>query len=151
MIDPRFEYIRHQILLDYKTQKPNIIPKGQMTNQANCNHRTPPKHHVDYLDERMVIVNGVSYTRIEPTPIVIHEDENTIVVGGVKYQKVEEQKPRTLLEIIRDWNDDDDNPPCEILVNMIEGKWLPTERFEDGEEYYIGWNDCLRHLKEKLK
>jgi hypothetical protein len=47
MIDPRFEYIRHQILLDYKTQKPNIIPKGQMTNQANCNHRTQPKHHVD--------------------------------------------------------------------------------------------------------
>jgi hypothetical protein len=72
-----------------KTEKPNIIPKGQMTNQTNCNHRTPQKHHVDYLDEHMVIVNGVSYTRTEPTPIVIQKDENTIVVGGVKYQKMQ--------------------------------------------------------------
>jgi hypothetical protein len=37
MIDPRFEYIRHQILLDYKPEKPNIIPKGQkpMTEQEH--------------------------------------------------------------------------------------------------------------------
>lgn len=62
MIDPRFEYIRHQLLLDYTTQNPNIIPKGQM----NCNHRTPPKHYVDYLDDKMVIVNGVQYQRVEP-------------------------------------------------------------------------------------
>lgn len=68
-----------------KTEKPNIIPKGQM----NCNHRTPPKHHVDYLDENMVIVDGVSYTRKEQTPIVIQQDENNIVVGGVKYQKMQ--------------------------------------------------------------
>jgi hypothetical protein len=60
-----------------------------MTNQTNCNHRTPPKHHVDYLDENMVIVDGVSYTRKEQTPIVIQQDENTIVVSGVKYQKMQ--------------------------------------------------------------
>jgi hypothetical protein len=109
-----------------KTEKPSIAPKGQMTNQANCNHRTPPKHHVDYLDEQMVIVNGV------------------------QYQRVEEQKPQTLYEIIREWNDNEDYPTCEELVSRIV-KWLPTERCEDGEEYYIGWNDCLRQLKEKLK
>jgi hypothetical protein len=97
-----------------------------MTNQANCNHRTPPKHHVDYLNERMVIVNGV------------------------QYQRVEEQKPQTLYEIIREWNDNEDYPTCEELVSRI-AKWLPTERCEDGEEYYVGWNDCLRQLKEKLK
>jgi len=90
-----------------KTQKPNIIPKGQMTNQTNCNHRTPPKHHVDYLDEQMVIVNGVSYTRKEPTLITERKsygvdgvamdytmrvfervDENTVKIEGVEYKKV---------------------------------------------------------------
>jgi len=95
-----------------KTQKPNIIPKGQkpmlderghlecemeelrleikdnaeridklcnllkqnntklrtlkgMTNQTPCNHRTPPKYNVEYLDDKMVIVNGIQYQRVE--------------------------------------------------------------------------------------
>jgi len=50
MIDPRFEYIRHQILLDYKTEKPNIIPKGQMTNQR------PPD---------IIEIGGIKYQKIE--------------------------------------------------------------------------------------
>lgn len=65
------------------------------------NHRSPVKYNVEYLveylDDKTVIVNGVSYTKKEPTPIVIQEDENTIVVAGVKYQRiVEEPKPQTL-------------------------------------------------------
>jgi hypothetical protein len=61
------------------------------------NHRSPDKYNVEYLDDKMVIVNGVLYTKKEPTPIVIREDENIIVVGGVKYQRiVEEPKPQTL-------------------------------------------------------
>lgn len=65
------------------------------------NHRSPVKYNVEYLveylDDKTVIVNGVSYTKKEPTPIVLQEDENTIVVGGVKYQRiVEEPKPQTL-------------------------------------------------------
>jgi hypothetical protein len=108
--------------------------KSQMTNQANCNHRTPPKHHVDYLDERMVIVNGVSYTRIEPTPIVIHEDENTIVVGGVKYQKVEKEPPKALFtELSRQLTqshigDDDMYDVCDIVRGwLIEHTVIETE------------------------
>jgi hypothetical protein len=46
----------------------------EMTNQTPCNHRTPYKPQIEYYDEQMVIVAGVSYTRNEPTPIVIKED-----------------------------------------------------------------------------
>ncbi len=49
-----------------KTEKPNIIPKGQMTNQTPCNHRTPYKPQVEYYDEQTVIINGVQYQRVEP-------------------------------------------------------------------------------------
>jgi hypothetical protein len=154
MIDPRFEYIRHQILLDYKTEKPNIIPKGQMTNQTPCNHRTPYKPEVQYYDEQMVIVNGVSYTRTEPTPIVIQEDENTIVVGGVKYQKIEDPKPETLydaLELPFFTNGYMFNKQQkEWICNVVE-KWLPDDDPHDGEEYQLGWNACLKYLRENIK
>jgi hypothetical protein len=86
--------------------------------------------------------------RLSSFPEHFHPD--IIEIGGVKYQRVEPPKPQTLYEIIREWNDNEDYPTCEEFVSRIE-EWLPTERFEDGEEYYIGWNDCLRQLKEKLK
>ena len=74
-----------------------------------------------------------------------------IEIGGVKYQRIEEPKPKTLLEIIREWNYDEDYLTDEELVNRIERKWLPDEMIEDGEDYNIGWNDCLQHLKDNLK
>ena len=78
-------------------------------------------------------------------------NEETIMIDGVKYQKIEEPKQKALLEIIREWNDDDDNPPCEILVDMIESEWLPNDDPHDGEEYQLGWNACLEYLRKKLK
>ena len=80
-------------------------------------------------------------------------NEETIMIDGVKYQKIEEPKPQTLLDIIREWNDDDDNPPCEILVDMIESEWLPDELEDEEDEmgYNQGWNDCVEKLKLRLK
>ena len=123
------------------------------------NHRSPVKYNVEYLveylDDKTVIVNGVSYTKKEPTPIVIQEDKNTIVVAGVKYQKIEEPKPQTLLEIILDWwvQDwtGDSKTTCEQLVDTIESEWLPNDDPHDGEEYQLGWNACLEYLRKKLK
>lgn len=120
----------------------------QMTNQTPCNHRTPPKYNVEYLDDKMVIVNGVSYTRTERTPIVIQEDENTIVVAGVKYQRiVEEPKPQTLYNSIS--NLEKPMFPDDV-INTVR-KWLPNTKFEDGTDYNIGWNDCLQHLENNLR
>ena len=101
--------------------------KSQMTNQTPCNHRTPPKYNVEYLDDKMVIVNGI------------------------QYQRVEEQKPQTLYEIIREWNDNEYCPTCEELVNRIGSEWLPNDDPHDGEEYQLGWNACLEYLRKKLK
>ena len=84
-------------------------------------------------------------------PMVEVVDENTVKIEGVEYKKVEKPKPQTLLEIIREWNDDDDNPPCEILVDMIKKEWLPDEMNDDGEEYHYGWNDCLNEIKKNLR
>jgi len=132
-----------------KTQKPNIIPKGQMTNQTPCNYRTPYKPQVEYYDEQMVIVNGVSYTRTDRTPVIIHKDENTIVVGGVKYQKIEKPKPPTLYDAICEKGNMYAN--VSATVCEIVKEWLPNTRFEDGNDYNIGWNDCLQKIKENLK
>jgi hypothetical protein len=101
--------------------------KSQMTNQTPCNHRTPPKYNVEYLDDKMVIVNGI------------------------QYQRVEGQKPQTLYEIIREWNDNEYCPTCEELVNTIESEWLPKIGDIQPPLYADGWNDCIKHLKENLK
>ena len=79
-------------------------------------------------------------------------DEETIMIDGVKYQKVEEPEPQTLLEIIREWNDDDDNPPCEILVDMIE-RWMTQYEcdYVVCAEYLQGYNALMETLKENLK
>jgi hypothetical protein len=132
-----------------KTQKPNIIPKGQMTNQTPCNYRTPYKPQIEYYDEQMVIVNGVSYTRTQPTPIVIQEDENTIVVAGVKYQKIEDPKPQTLYNALYE-KGGMYSSVCDTVIEIVK-EWMPNTRFEDGADYNIGWNDCLQHLEENLK
>jgi hypothetical protein len=140
-----------------KTQKPNIIPKGQMNNQTPCNHRTPYKPEVQYYDEQMVIVNGLSYTRKEPTPIVIHEDENTIVVGGVKYQKIEDPKPKHLQQIIQECFDDKKNiHTTSDIIDRIEKEWTPlnlnqkeNRGFTDG--YSMGFDDALNLVRKTLR
>jgi len=125
MTDPRFEYIRHQILLDYKTEKPNIIPKRQMTNQTPCNHRTPPKYNVEYLDDKMVIVNGIQYQRVEPPkPQTLYD---TLYEKGSMYSSV-----------------------CDTVVKIVT-EWLPNDDPHDGEEYQLGWNACLQYLRENMK
>jgi hypothetical protein len=61
----------------------------------------------------------------------------------------EKDNPKTLLQIIREWCDDDNDPTCEELVNRISG-WLPVS-YEPHGDYGEGWNDCLNEIKEKLK
>jgi hypothetical protein len=71
-----------------------------MNNQIPCNYDSENKPTIQWYDEQMVVVNGATYTRRQPTSIVIKEDENTVVVEGVRYKRIEEQKPRTLYEFL---------------------------------------------------
>ena len=90
-------------------------------------------------------------TEIDPS--VILKDGDCIYFRGVKYQKVEEPKPKTLLEIIREWNYDEDYLTDEELVNRIERQWLSDVKIEKNTtlEFERGWNACLEHLRYKIK
>ena len=68
-----------------------------MTNQTPCNHRTPPKYNVEYLDDKMVIVNGI------------------------QYQRVEEQKPQTLFDALLD---DFDWEERETICRIVRGRLI---------------------------
>jgi hypothetical protein len=112
---------------------------------------------VQYYDEQTVIVNGVSYTRTEPTPIVIHEDENTIVVAGVKYQRMEDPKPKHLQQIIQECFDDKKNiRTTSDIIDRIEKEWTPlnlnqkeNRGFTDG--YSMGFDDALNLVRKTLR
>jgi hypothetical protein len=80
-------------------------------------------------------------------PMLEVVDENTVKVEGVEYKKVEKEKPQTLYDALLD---DFDIQDSEIICDNVS-RWLPAERYEDGQDYNIGWNDCIKHLKEKLK
>jgi hypothetical protein len=98
---------------------------NKMTNQTPCNHRTPPKYNVEYFDDKMVIVNGV------------------------QYQRVEEQKPQTLYEALYK-KGTMNSSGCNNVVRIVK-EWLPTKVFDDGSNYNVGWNDCLQKIEETLK
>ena len=141
----------HRILERKEQQLKEMNDAHRNTNEAVENKRK--EHLISDLQSKNWYVNmrEFAYPKLE----VI--DENTVRIEGVKYQKVDEvntlpPKPPTLLEIIREWNDDDDDPPCEVLVDMI-CDWIPDElEYEENEiGYNQGWNDCLGEMKENLK
>ena len=97
----------------------------KMTNQIPCNHRTPPKYNVEYLDDKMVIVNGIQYQRVEPPkPQTLYD---TLYEKGSMYSSV-----------------------CDTVVKIVT-EWLPNDDPHDGEEYQLGWNACLNYLRENMK
>jgi hypothetical protein len=128
----------------------NILERNneKLRKLKQMNHRTPYKPEVQYYDEQMVIVNGVSYTRKEPTPIVIQEDENTIIVGGVKYQKIEDPKPQTLYDALCE-KGGMYSSVCDTVVEIVD-EWL-FDKDDDDDRYACGWNDCVEKLRLRLK
>ena len=76
-------------------------------------------------------------------------DADFVIINGVEYKRVEEPKSQTLYDIILEWNDNDDYPTCEELVNMI-GNWLP-DGVKSYSEYDDGWNDCIKVIRRKLR
>jgi len=102
-----------------------------MTNQTPCNHRTPPKYNVEYLDDKMVIVNGI------------------------QYQRVEEQKPQTLERIITEcmiaYNNTVIVELMERILDRVEVEFFPKLGSIEPPLYNDGWEDCLKELKTRLR
>ena len=91
-------------------------------------------------------------TVIEPTPQTPEQVEQGLrdAMKQAKEDGVfEKPKPQTLLDIVCEWCDDDNDLPCEELVNRIK-KWLPDE-FDPNEAYEIGWNEAIQAIKNKLR
>jgi len=85
-------------------------------------------------------------------PMLEVVDENTVKIEGVEYKKVEKSKPQTLLDIVREWCDDDNDPTCEELVDRVEN-WMTQYNcdYVVNAEYLQGYNALMEILKEKLK
>jgi len=88
-------------------------------------------------------------TEIDISTVLIEGDTATIM--GEKYKRVEEPKPQTLfIEILNKTGGRYDPRIIKEFIDILE-EWLPDEVEVDTEEYNAGWNDCLQHLKEKLR
>jgi len=97
----------------------------------------------------IIEIGGVKYQRMtnqQPTDI--------IEIGGVKYQRMEDPKPQTLYDALDlpyftngyMFN----NGQKEWICNVVE-KWMPNDDSHDGEEFQLGWNACLKYLRENIK
>jgi hypothetical protein len=63
--------------------------------------------------------------------------------------KVEEPTPKTLYDIVRHtlgYSID----CCDEIVDAVE-EWIPDDDPHDGEEYQLGWNACLKFMRDKLR
>ena len=96
-----------------------------------------------YLKSQNQMTNETDISKV-----LIEGDTATIM--GVKYKRVEEPKPPTLLHIVCEWCDDDNDLTCVELVNRIE-QWLPDRIEYEDEDYDKGWNDALCTIKGKLR
>jgi hypothetical protein len=59
-----------ELELEIKSAKQTLagiqrILEQKQRKHKEMNHRTPPKYNVDYIDDKIVIVNGVQYQRVE--------------------------------------------------------------------------------------
>ena len=93
--------------------------------------------------------------KFQPTPQTPEQVEQGLRDAMKQAKKdgvFDEPKPPTLLDIVYEWCDDDNDLPCEELVNRIK-KWLPDEFDPNGSvyEYEIGWNEAIQSIKEKLR
>lgn len=91
-----------------------------------------------------------SQTEIDISKVLIDGDEATIM--GVKYRRI--IYPQSFYDALQcplhingyHFNEDQKDWICDIVK-----EWLPDEVKYDGEEYDMGWNECIRKIEENLK
>jgi hypothetical protein len=62
-------------------------------------------------------------------------------------KRVEEPKPPTLFEVLLNLGYSYDM--CYEIVDAVK-ECLPDENYSDGEDYDLGFNDCLKKIKDRL-
>ena len=125
----------------------NDVKKGKYDEQPTNWEPTPQTP--EEVSERKAKEDGV-FDEVE------WDEKDTRNLQKIIDKMVEERKPKKLLNIIREWCDDDNQPTCEELVNRISG-WLPEPQNSSGSQnVYVectveGFNDCLAKIKGKLQ
>ena len=76
-------------------------------------------------------------------------DADVVIINGIKYKRVEELKPETLYNVLRHGLECSIDM-CDDIVDAVE-EWLPDDDPHDGEEYQLGWNACLKFIRDKLR
>jgi len=97
----------------------------------------------DILDRKEQQLKQMKETDI--SKVLIEGDTATIM--GVKYKRVEEPEPKKLFDVIRNLGYSVDM--CYEILDAVK-QYLPGEHYSDGEDYYKGWNDVLRKIKDGL-
>jgi hypothetical protein len=113
-------------------------PAGVKVN-ANLGECIYPEH-CPYLKSQNQMTNEIDISRV-----LI--DGDTVTIMGIKYKRVEEPKPETLYEVLINLGY---HHSCDEILDAVK-EWLPDYLVLGDDEYNVGWNDCLQHLKEKLK
>ena len=107
-----------------------FLTDGEVTHGTKC-----PTHKLEIK----------KMTEIHIAKVLIEGDTATIM--GVKYKRVEEPKPETLYDAL----DKLDKPMFIDDVCRVVEEWLPDDDPNDGEEYQLGWNACLKFMREKIR
>ena len=129
---------------------PDIIKECRQTGRT----RTTTKKLLEkaYYEQ---MTNEIDISTVGQHAKVLIEGD-TVTIMGVKYQKVEEEpkEPQTLYDALQcplyingyHFTEDQKDWICDIVK-----EWLPDEVKYDGEEYDMGWNECIRKIEENLK
>lgn len=100
----------------------------------------------DILDRKEQQLKQMKET--DTSKVLIEGDTATIM--GVKYKRVEEPKPKTLYEALDEVYYGTTYANKEDICGVVE-RWLPDENYSDGEDYDLGFNDCLKKIKDGLR
>jgi len=98
----------------------------------------------DILDRKEQQLKQMEET--DTSKVLIEGDTATIM--GVKYKRVEEPKPKKLFDVIRNLGYSVDM--CYEILDAVK-QYLPDEHYSDGEDYDLGFNDCLKKIKDGLR
>jgi len=89
----------------------------------------------------------------EPTPQTPEQVEKSLK-DAMKKAKEDGvfDEPKTLYDVIYEWQYDTYDPTCDTLVDMIK-EWLVDELDPNDSvyEYEIGWNEAIQAIKNKLR
>lgn len=117
--------------------EPKFCPylNNKMTEKILYSYRTPQKHHVQYRDDDLVVVDGVVYQKVDVVavekPVTLYEKLSKSL-DGMMMVNCDNRLKDTICTIVGNW-----------LPDKLEHKLV--------DSYPFGWNDCLNHLQKTLK